>query len=94
MLRGAEMLFAAVFAVVFLKRSLNRTHYKGIACCMTGITLVGASSLLSGEGSASHKVETSQILLGMALIVMSQAVQAARTQALTLWLQTTSASAA
>jgi drug/metabolite transporter (DMT)-like permease len=78
MLRGAEMLFAALFAVVFLKRSLNKYHYRGIACCLSGIMLVGASSLLSGEGSASHAVDPAQILFGMALIVASQAVQAAQ----------------
>ena len=78
MLRGAEMLFAALFAVVFLKRQLNKYHYRGIACCIAGITLVGTSSLMSGEGSASHPVATSQILFGMALIVASQAVQAAQ----------------
>jgi drug/metabolite transporter (DMT)-like permease len=78
MLRGAEMLFAALFAVVFLKRSLNTYHYRGIACCIAGITLVGTSSLMSGEGSASHAVDPAQILFGMALIVASQAVQAAQ----------------
>jgi len=78
MLRGAEMLFAALFAVVFLKRSLNKYHYSGIACCIAGIMLVGASSLMSGEGSASHAVDPAQILFGMTLIVASQAVQAAQ----------------
>ena len=34
MLRGAEMLFAAAFAVFFLHRKLNRFHYFGIMCCM------------------------------------------------------------
>jgi hypothetical protein len=33
MMRGAEMLFAALFAVLFLKRHLNRFHYMGIGCC-------------------------------------------------------------
>jgi len=78
MLRGAEMLFAALFAVVFLKRSLNKWHYGGIACCIAGITMVGVSSLMAGEGSASHEVSTEQILFGMTLIVLSQAVQAAQ----------------
>lgn len=78
MLRGAEMLFAALFAVVFLKRRLNRYHARGIACCIAGIALVGASSLLAGEGSASHAVEPAAILMGMTLIVASQAVQAAQ----------------
>lgn len=33
MMRGAEMLFAAGMAVVFLKRHLNKYHYLGILCC-------------------------------------------------------------
>lgn len=33
MMRGAEMLFAALFAVMFLKRHLNKHHYMGIMCC-------------------------------------------------------------
>lgn len=36
MLRGAEMLFAAIFSVVFLKRTLNRNNYIGIGCCLVG----------------------------------------------------------
>ncbi len=34
MLRGAEMLFAAIFSVVFLKRTLNKYNYIGIVCCL------------------------------------------------------------
>ena len=34
MMRGAEMLFAALFAVVFLKRQLNKYHFGGILCCV------------------------------------------------------------
>ena len=45
---------------------------------MVGILLVGSSSMLSGEGSASHDVPPGDILLGMGLIVASQAVQAAQ----------------
>ena len=34
MMRGAEMLFAAIFSVVFLHRSLNKYHLGGIGCCV------------------------------------------------------------
>ena len=33
MMRGAEMLFAAIFVVAFLGRRLNKYHYLGIGCC-------------------------------------------------------------
>ena len=36
MMRGAEMLFAALFSVSFLHRSLNRFHLMGILCCVVG----------------------------------------------------------
>lgn len=78
MMRGAEMLFAALFAIAFLGRRLNRYHAGGIVCCVVGITLVGTSSILSGEGSSTHEVTTQEMLLGMGLIITSQAVQAAQ----------------
>ena len=34
MMRGAEMLFAALFAVMFLHRHLNKYHFMGILCCV------------------------------------------------------------
>ena len=78
MMRGAEMLFAALFAVLFLGRRLNRWHLGGIGCCVAGIGLVGAASVLSGEGSQARRVSTGDMLVGMALIIGSQAVQAAQ----------------
>ena len=79
MLRGAEMLFAALFAVVFLKRKLNRNHHTGIVCCLLGIALVGSSTLLIGTKSDDTKeTGNGDILFGMLLIVLSQAVQAAQ----------------
>lgn len=37
-----------------------------------GISFVGLSSVLSGEGSSTHKVSTEEMLMGMGLIVASQ----------------------
>ena len=37
-----------------------------------GISLVGMSSLLSGEGSSTHQVSTRDMLMGMGLIIASQ----------------------
>lgn len=78
MMRGAEMLFAALFAVLFLRRKLNKWHLGGIGCCVAGIGLVGAASVLSGEGSQARAVSAGDMLVGMALIIASQAVQAAQ----------------
>lgn len=78
MLRGAEMLFAAIFSVIFLKRTLNKYNIMGVVLCLVGIAAVGMSSVLSGQGAASATVTQKQILFGMALIVLSQGVQAAQ----------------
>lgn len=80
MMRGAEMLFAALFAIVFLKRHLNKFHYMGIACCVSGISLVGLSSILSSgtPGTTIRHISPEAMLLGMGLIILSQAVQAAQ----------------
>jgi drug/metabolite transporter (DMT)-like permease len=42
MMRGAEMLFAALFAVLFLKRHLNRFHYMGIGCCAVSLNITSS----------------------------------------------------
>ncbi len=56
-----------------LCRRLNQLHFLGIACCVLGIVLVGMSSMLSGSGGTAHAVSRGQILLGMSLIIASQA---------------------
>ena len=38
MLRGAEMLFAAIFSVIFLKRSLNKYNIMGVVLCLVSGT--------------------------------------------------------
>lgn len=50
MMRGAEMLFAALFAVLFLKRHLNKYHYMGISCCVVsdGQGMGGAAGRAGG----------------------------------------------
>lgn len=45
MMRGAEMLFAALFSVSFLHRSLNKFHLMGILCCVVS-ALASATALL------------------------------------------------
>ena len=76
MLRGAEILFSALFAVLFLKRKLNKLHYLGIAACTVGIVIVGSSSLLSSDDekdkSNAAGGDASKVLLGMLLIVLAQ----------------------
>lgn len=56
MLRGAELLFAAIFSVTFLKRSLNRNNIIGIACC-----LVSAQTLLLPQTLFNARADVPQL---------------------------------
>jgi hypothetical protein len=61
---------------LFFAASLTKSRACYCCCCcccvQAGICMVGMSSVLSGEGSSTHKVSTEEMLLGMGLIVMSQ----------------------
>jgi len=75
MLRGAELVFAAIFSVTFLKRKLNRVHCLGIVLNVAGVSLVGLSSILSGSGQKEGET-VNNVIFGMGLVVLSQMVQA------------------
>ena len=60
MMRGAEMLFAAVFAVLFLHRHLNKFHLLGILCCVVSSCALCMSSFAfhtSGTKSMPNPAE-------------------------------------
>lgn len=87
LLRGAEMIFAALFAVVFLKRKLWAFHWLGVSLCVGGIILVGFASVWgeesrqsnsSGSGSSEGNKGSGLLLLGMGLALGGQVVQAAQ----------------
>ena len=68
MLRGAELLFAAIFSVTFLKRTLNRNNIIGIACC-----LVSAWSLLLLQNLFNAEVDVHDYMYsGETLLSFSQ----------------------
>jgi drug/metabolite transporter (DMT)-like permease len=46
MIRGAMVLFTAMFSVIFLKRRLYVQHFAGLALVVMGIAIVGLSSVL------------------------------------------------
>ena len=72
MLRGAMLVFAALFGTVFLKRQLNSMHYGGIVGTLIGIAIVGAASLLSGEGSATRDVPQAEMVAGLLACIAGQ----------------------
>ncbi|ORY02633.1 integral membrane protein-like protein [Basidiobolus meristosporus CBS 931.73] len=55
MLRGAVVLFAGVFSVVFLNRKLHLYQWFSLILVVLGVSIVGASSILfPDEGPGSH----------------------------------------
>jgi drug/metabolite transporter (DMT)-like permease len=52
MMRGAEMLFAAIFSVTFLRRQLNHFHLLGIVSCLVRLKgIMHPASLLFSSSS-------------------------------------------
>lgn len=78
MLRGAMLVFAAMFGVALLKRKLNGDHRSGIVATLIGVVVVGCASLLSGEGSAVRDVPQAEMLVGLLACLAGQAMQAAQ----------------
>lgn len=84
LLRGAEMVFSAIFAVVFLRRKFLIFHWLGVLMCTLGIVLVGLASVWGSESqptnaSAASQEENVQLMLfGMGLALGGQVVQAAQ----------------
>jgi len=79
LLRGAGLVFTALFAVIFLRRKLYGFHWIGVTLCCGGILLVGLASVWGSDSGAGGKGEpVSLVLLGMALSVAGQVVQAAQ----------------
>eukprot|EP00930_Biecheleria_cincta_P055578 TRINITY_DN41894_c0_g1_i1.p1 TRINITY_DN41894_c0_g1~~TRINITY_DN41894_c0_g1_i1.p1 ORF type:complete len:425 (-),score=69.24 TRINITY_DN41894_c0_g1_i1:33-1256(-) len=85
LLRGAEMVFAAIFAVTCLGQKLFSFHWLGIVSCVIGIICVGLASVW-GEQSASSTAadaekdapENSMMIVGISLALAGQVVQAAQ----------------
>lgn len=79
LLRGAEMVFAAAFAIFCLKRKLYAFHWLGLLLCCVGITCVGLASVWgTGHGGDATSGGVGMLLFGMALTLAGQVVQAAQ----------------
>lgn len=83
MLRGACLIFSAIFSITFLKRKLERYHWFGLEICVIGIISVGYAGVLSTN--ASKTVESTDgsnsagtMLFGMGMVLLGQIVQAAQ----------------
>lgn len=86
MMRGAEVLFAALLSVLLLSRKLNSWHLAGLATVTAGIALVGIAGAHISSGGPGNEVSadgppqasSAAVLFGMGIIVFSQAFQASQ----------------
>lgn len=82
LLRGAEMVFAALLAVLVLRKKLFVFHWLAVALCVSGIVLVGLASVWGAAesqekgGVASGGRGATTLLVGMTLALLGQVVQA------------------
>ena len=72
MLRGSVVLFTALLSLLFLGRRLAGFQWTGLGILVTGLVLVGVSSVLAGV----QRVQAPNPVLGNALIVCAQVIVA------------------
>eukprot|EP01134_Creolimax_fragrantissima_P001292 CFRG1292T1 len=71
MIRGAMVLFTAVFSVVFLKRKLFANHYLGLTLVIIGIFTVGLASVLYSPASGAINPALGNTLVFFAQIIVA-----------------------
>ena len=79
MLKGGSVLFTGLLSKFFLKRKFQPFHWLGMGLVVTGLTLVGLSSLLQKAKSEAAGEDTSAAtnpMLGNVLIVFAQLLAA------------------
>ena len=75
MLRGSVILFAALLSVLFLGRKLRAYQWFGMALTVIGISMVGVSSYLQNQQSAT---DAAYAMYGNALVIVAQLLAAVR----------------
>jgi hypothetical protein len=72
MLRGSILIFTAIIEIVYRHRRLICVDWIGIATTVTGLVIVGVSAMYEERDVMS---DSSNLLLGMGLVLLSQAFQ-------------------
>lgn len=79
MLRGACIIFSALFAVLWLKRRLLAFNIMGLVLCVVGVCTVGLANVWGGGADgASGGGDVASLAFGMAMVLLAQVVQAAQ----------------
>jgi drug/metabolite transporter (DMT)-like permease len=78
MLRGANIIFAAILTVVVLRRKLFCFHWLGVAVTLLGITVVSVAALGAQDAKQSDDNAGNNALLGVGIVLFAQVIQAAQ----------------
>jgi len=69
-MKGAKVVFSAIFTVTFLKRKLEKFHWFAVAMCVAGLAIAGGSEYLNNTDNVGT------ILLGTAMMLGCECLKA------------------
>jgi len=69
-MKGAKVVFSAIFTVTFLKRKQYPFHWFSVGLCLAGLAVAGASEYLNNKANAGY------IILGCSLLLASECMKA------------------
>lgn len=78
MLRGATIIFAAMFSITFLGRKMHGFNWLGLFLCVVGVTTVGLANMSSVSSAGGSDGSSASLTFGMTLTLLAQVVQAAQ----------------
>lgn len=78
MLRGATIIFAAMFSITFLGRKMHGFNWLGLFLCVVGVTTVGLANMSSASSAGGSDGSSASLTFGMTLTLLAQVVQAAQ----------------
>jgi hypothetical protein len=76
MLRGAMVLFSAIFCAFFLKRPHFAYMWWSVLLVLIALVVVGVAAVLSGNGLAKSGTTQGQVIMAIFLTVGAQVIQA------------------
>ena len=72
-LKGARVVFSAIFLVVMLKRKLFKFHWVAVACTVVGLVIASIPQIVDPQGKNPPTVE--KTLIGIALVLGGELIR-------------------
>jgi len=77
MLRGAMIIFAAIFSVTFLGKKMFLYGWFGVTLCVAGVATIGAASIVGSSGKSGNGGQGDwSLAFGIGMILFGQVLQA------------------